>query len=134
MRIIVKTLLDVCAATHIDRSVPTNQDWLALPSFAGDEIIILLGELNEDKTPSIEQTERVAEKIWEAMNEPHLLEIRAEDGSPDLMDQQCTARIGVAWFLRHEYTEDEVLKRADQAMHRAKVEGQDRICLRDVAT
>lgn len=43
-----------------------------------------------------------------------------------LVEHHCTASIGVALFIDHEASQDDLLKWADAAMHQAKDAGRNR--------
>jgi diguanylate cyclase (GGDEF)-like protein len=95
--------------------------------FGGDEFVIMLVELDENRGESIVQAEQVAEKIRLALAEPYLLTIRQNDNPETHVEHRCTASIGVAMFINHESTLDEILKWSDVAMYRAKDEGRNTI-------
>lgn len=92
--------------------------------FGGDEFIVLLSELVEDKAESIAQAGIVAEKIRSALAIPYLLRL-PHDGQPRTVEHRCTASIGVAMFSGLEITAEEALKRADMAMYQAKENGRN---------
>lgn len=115
----------VQAAERISRCV---REIDTVARFGGDEFVVMLGELNVDLEPSMLEAGMVADKIRLAIGEPFVLEVRAKDGSLSSVELHCTASIGVAMFLNHEFTEEEVLKLADIAMYRAKDAGRD--CIR----
>ncbi|UCV04278.1 bifunctional diguanylate cyclase/phosphodiesterase [Dechloromonas denitrificans] len=115
----------VQAAERISRCV---REIDTVARFGGDEFVVMLGELNVDLGPSMLEAGMVADKIRLAIGEPFVLEVRAKDGSLSSVELHCTASIGVAMFLNHEFTEEEVLKLADIAMYRAKDAGRD--CIR----
>jgi diguanylate cyclase (GGDEF)-like protein len=95
--------------------------------FGGDEFVVLLGALDADKAESMSQARRVAEKIRLILAEPYLLTIRQEASADETIEHRCTASIGVALFLDHEASEDDILKWADAAMYRAKEAGRNLI-------
>lgn len=95
--------------------------------FGGDEFVVLLSELDADKTESTLQAEAVAEKIRTTLSKPYLLTIRREGKMDSTIEHHCSASIGVALFINHEVSQEEVLKRADTAMYRSKEAGRDSI-------
>ncbi|UCV08605.1 bifunctional diguanylate cyclase/phosphodiesterase [Dechloromonas denitrificans] len=115
----------VQAAERISRCV---REIDTVARFGGDEFVVMLGELNVDLGPSMLEAGMVADKIRLAIGEPFVLDVRAKDGSLSSVELHCTVSIGVAMFLNHEFTEEEVLKLADIAMYRAKDAGRD--CIR----
>ncbi len=96
--------------------------------FGGDEFVVVLSELDVDRNVSIRQAGAVAEKIRSALSEPYILKLQRETGATTVVEHRCTSSIGVAMFTNHEDGMEELLKRADTAMYRAKQEGRDRIC------
>ena len=82
----------------------------------GDEFVILLGELSEVLAEAVMQTEVIGEKILEALNHPYLLAAHVCHNS---------ASIGATVFNGESGLTDEQLKRADQAMYRAKAAGRN---------
>ncbi len=95
--------------------------------FGGDEFVVMLSELNIKKEESIFHAEIVAEKIRAILAEPYLLEIRKNGKVSTTLEYRCTSSIGVRMFLGHQSNADEVIKRADLAMYRAKREGSNSV-------
>ena len=95
--------------------------------FGGDEFVIMLVELSEDEASSKIQAGVVAEKVRATLSEPYLLTIKNDDQSETIIEHCCTASIGVALFVDHEYSLDNVLKWADAAMYQAKEAGRNQI-------
>jgi len=95
--------------------------------FGGDEFIIVLGDLHADFAPSAAQAGMVAEKVREVLAEPYILEVATGAGVPATMEHGCTASIGVELFMAHERSAEELLKLADIAMYRAKLDGRDTV-------
>ncbi|MEI7843177.1 MAG: diguanylate cyclase [Gallionellaceae bacterium] len=95
--------------------------------FGGDEFVVMLSDLNEDKSLAAEQASSVAEKILSTLSEPYLLIVKKE-GSPDtVVEHRCTASIGVTLFNNQNATQDELMKLADLAMYQAKEAGRNRV-------
>ena len=82
----------------------------------GDEFVIMLGELSDMREEAVVQTTVIGEKILEALNRPYLF-----------ADHVChsSASIGATVFNGASGSTDEQLKRADQAMYRAKAAGRN---------
>lgn len=104
--------------------------------FGGDEFVVMLGELDKDKTLSVAQAGGVAEKIRIALSESYFLErelclLSAPEGhegaAASPVEHHCTASIGVALFVNHEVSQEDVLRRADTAMYQAKEAGRNRV-------
>lgn len=95
--------------------------------FGGDEFVVLLDELSASRAETVALTKVVAEKIRSRLAQAYQLTVRRE-GEPDVViEHRCTASIGVALFLDHESSADDLLKWADAAMYEAKEAGRDRI-------
>ena len=91
-----------------------EQDTVA--RFGGDEFVISLVALDADVARARSKASLVGEKILEAMREP----IQLSD-----YEHQGSCSIGIAIRDKHEDTVDELLKRADLAMYRAKAAGRN---------
>lgn len=95
--------------------------------FGGDEFVVMLSELNTDKSESISQAGSVAEKIRITLSEPYLLSI-IHDGKPDTtVEHRCSASIGVTMFIDHKGSQGDILKHADAAMYQAKEAGRNQV-------
>jgi len=64
---------------------------------------------------------------------PGSLYTRHRDSGPTCVEHQCTASIGVALFVDHEASQDDILKSADMAMYRAKQTGRNLVQFYDSA-
>ncbi len=84
----------------------------------GDEFIVMLDELGEEREQAAILAEVVGEKILSRLNQPYAL---AES------DYQSGASIGITLFHSHEFTVEELLKRADMAMYQAKSAGRNNL-------
>jgi diguanylate cyclase (GGDEF)-like protein/PAS domain S-box-containing protein len=110
----------------------------------GDEFIVLLGDLSDDKARSTELAANIAEKIRIALSAPYLLTIapdqaqneaqnEAKDGKPDAeVEHRCTASIGVMLFIGQDVSQEEILSRADMAMYLAKQDGGNLVRIADI--
>ena len=96
--------------------------------FGGDEFVIILSLLAPGRDESATQATAIAEKIRQSLAQPYALTITAP-GRPALnLTHSCTASIGVALFFGRDASQDEILKRADAAMYKAKQAGRN--CVR----
>jgi diguanylate cyclase (GGDEF)-like protein/PAS domain S-box-containing protein len=95
--------------------------------FGGDEFVVMLSELDVDKTTSTTQAEIVAEKIRATLAEPYVLTIRREGSVGTTVEHRCTSSIGAVLFINHEASLEDILKWADMAMYQAKEGGRNRI-------
>lgn len=88
--------------------------------FGGDEFVVILNDLNMHKAESASQAEVVAEKIRTSLSIPYSLVIKHEGKADTAIKHHCTASVGVALFINHETSQDDILKLADAAMYQAK--------------
>lgn len=93
--------------------------------FGGDEFAVLLGELDADETESIRQAGIVAEKIRLSLAQPYELTLQPGSSGSAIVKHYCTSSIGVMLFAGHEFNPEELLKRADIAMYKAKESGRN---------
>lgn len=84
--------------------------------FGGDEFVVLLEDLSEEKVEAAAQTKFVAEEIMLALNHPYELHTHAHRSTPS---------IGATLFHGHEQASEELLKQADIAMYQSKTEGRN---------
>lgn len=95
--------------------------------FGGDEFVVMINELEADKAESVAQAGSIAEKIRITLSDPYLLTIKREGKAEKTITHHCSASIGVALFINHDATQDDILKQADAAMYQAKEAGRNRI-------
>lgn len=91
--------------------------------FGGDEFVMMLCELDVDKARSTAQAAAIAEDIRAVLTEPYRLCIRPQGEEESVIEHRCTVSVGVALFVSHEATQDEILKWADTAMYQSKKAG-----------
>jgi diguanylate cyclase (GGDEF)-like protein/PAS domain S-box-containing protein len=95
--------------------------------FGGDEFVVLLSELDVDKTESMTEAATIAEKIRATLAEPYVLKFQKEEKSESTVEHHCTSSIGVVLFISHETSPETVLAWADMAMYKAKRDGRNSI-------
>ena len=95
--------------------------------FGGDEFVVMLSELDINKTRSKDEARRVAEKIRSVLAEPYTINVSNAVGQNFTVEHICTASIGVVLFTDHEISQQDVLNRADEAMYKAKAAGRNQI-------
>jgi hemerythrin len=93
----------------------------------GDEFVVLLSELDSDKTRSDAQAGLVAEKIRSSLAEPYVLRVKRAGNADATVEHRCTTSIGVMVFSSQEQSQEETIKGADTAMYRAKQAGRNRV-------
>jgi diguanylate cyclase (GGDEF)-like protein/PAS domain S-box-containing protein len=91
--------------------------------FGGDEFVLLLSDLHKDPAVASLDACRVAEKIRAVLAEPYLLKVENGEQAETTIEHHCTASIGVTLFIDHENNPEDIMKRADVAMYRAKQAG-----------
>lgn len=127
---VVGDLLLIEAAKRL-KSCVREKDTVA--RFGGDEFVVILSDLDMDKSASISHAEIVAEKIRAAVSETYRLTVNREGQVDITVEHHCTASIGVAVFTSHDGSRDDVLKWADHAMYQAKNAGRNSIRFYDAA-
>ena len=120
----VGDLLLIEVAARLNRCV---REMDAVARFGGDEFVVMLSELDDNKAESAEQASVIAEKIRAALAEPYLLTVKHEGQADMGVEHRCSASVGVTLFLGHDYSQDDTLKCADAAMYQAKKEGGNRV-------
>jgi diguanylate cyclase (GGDEF)-like protein/PAS domain S-box-containing protein len=93
----------------------------------GDEFVVLLNELSHDQAESEGQAYAIAEKVRLALAAPYLLTLQREEQPDTVVEQHCTASIGLVLFYRGEPSPDDILQLADAAMYQAKAQGRNRV-------
>ncbi len=99
----------------------------AVARFGGDEFVVLLNDLAEDEATSAAQVESIAEKIRSSLSQTYLLATEEDGVAGPTVEHHSAASIGVALFKGHDISQDEILKRADNAMYQAKNDGRNLI-------
>ena len=100
--------------------------------FGGDEFVVLVSELMTDRAESVAQAMLIADKIRSSLAKTYLLTLKREGDADTTVEHHCTASIGVALFINHEASQDDILKWADTAMYQAKEAGRNLIRFYDV--
>lgn len=95
--------------------------------FGGDEFIVILNELHKNKDEAIIQAQKIAEKIRQALAIPYILNPAYDLEKEQYVEHSCSASIGILVFDSHEKSQDDLLKRADFAMYKAKEQGKNAI-------
>jgi diguanylate cyclase (GGDEF)-like protein/PAS domain S-box-containing protein len=90
----------------------------------GDEFVVVLGSLHENRQEAAIQTEAVGEKILAVLGNTYQL---------DDVEYRSTASIGATVFRGHQTSIDELLKQADLAMYKSKERGRNALCFFDPA-
>ena len=88
----------------------------------GDEFVVVVGSLHENREEAATQTETLGEKILAVLGSPYQL------GD---IEYRSTASIGATVFKGHQTCIDELLKQADLAMYKSKEKGRNAVCFFD---
>lgn len=84
----------------------------------GDEFIVMLDELGESADEAARKAVAIGSKLLDGLGRAYQL-----DGQAVL----CTPSIGLTTFCGHNLSADELIRRADEAMYRAKSAGRNRL-------
>ncbi len=82
----------------------------------GDEFVVMLDDLGTSQEEAANSTEKVGEKILNALKQPYQLAH---------ISHRSTASIGITLFGHDQLDVEDLLKRADLAMYRAKDQGRN---------
>lgn len=93
----------------------------------GDEFVVKLEQLDADEMLSKKEALITAEKIRLSLAEPYILKVTDEYGVETTVEHRCTASIGVILFIGNQIGQEDIMKRADDAMYRAKDAGRNQI-------
>ena len=88
----------------------------------GDEFVMMVEGLSSVPEEAAAQSKRIGEKILNALNQPYPLVDREHHSTPS---------IGVTLFSDQKDNVDELMKRADLAMYKAKQAGRNTLCFFD---
>ena len=92
----------------------------------GDEFVVMLERLSENRDEATLEAETVAEKIRTGLAEPYLLQREMADANQrEALTHHCSSSIGVTLFDGRERGVEELLQSADIAMYRAKEAGRN---------
>lgn len=95
--------------------------------FGGDEFVVMLSELDGGRGESDQQARVIAEKICSRLSVPYIVTVRPEGEAEATVSYHCSASIGVVVFASDGSSQDEILRRADDAMYEAKDSGRSLI-------
>jgi diguanylate cyclase (GGDEF)-like protein/PAS domain S-box-containing protein len=99
-----------------------------LARMGGDEFVVLLTQLSPDAALSKVQAKKVAEIIRLALSAPYPLQVGHDGIGAKKINYRCSASLGVALFVGDKRSQEDVIKRADDAMYQAKNAGRDQVC------
>jgi len=94
--------------------------------FGGDEFVVMIRQLKNEKSESTREAQAIAEKIRLTLSAPYRLTF-PDHGQTMSVEHLCSASIGVVLFINHEATESEIIKWADTAMYLAKEAGRNTV-------
>ncbi len=102
--------------------------------FGGDEFVVMLSELDTDEAVSREEAMSVAEKIRACLSESYLLQSQPDEATDVCIEHNCSSSIGVVLFNGSEPSQEEIFKRADEAMYLAKEGGRNLVRFNETGT
>jgi len=114
-------LLLIEASKRLQACVREND---TVSRFGGDEFVLLLEGLSEERALAAIQARGVGEKVLKALSQPYLLE-----GN----EFHSSSSIGITLFSNHKHKLDELLKQADTAMYESKKSGRNTLRFFDPA-
>lgn len=117
----VGDMLLVEITDHLKASVHGTD---TIARIGGDEFVVVVNSLDAAIDEAATHAKSVAERILARVNQP--LDLRGHD-------YHCSASIGITLFRDKEFTDLELLKHADAAMHQAKEVGRNTIRFFDPA-
>ncbi|MBV2160089.1 putative bifunctional diguanylate cyclase/phosphodiesterase [Achromobacter denitrificans] len=89
----------------------------------GDEYVIIVGDLGRDEVAAAEKAHAMTERIRRELNRPYDIQQVEVHSSPS---------IGVVLFHGESESDGEILKHADMALYRSKVQGKNQASLFDL--
>jgi len=95
--------------------------------FGGDEFVVVLRELDADKTKSAKLASIVANKIGTTLAKPYVFKIQHKEGEETTVEHHCTTSIGMVLFMKSDASSEDIVNRADMAMYQAKESGGNQI-------
>ena len=107
--------------THCVRQTDT------VARFGGDEFVLVLGDLDADRTGAVSQVRIIAAKISRRLAAPYRLTLRPGGAADVTIEHCCSASIGAVVFLGGGESREDLLKWADSAMYQAKNAGRNTI-------
>lgn len=102
-------------ARRIEKRMPDAE---CVARFGGDEFVVVRGELGRNEKLAGAQARGIGRRLLRELRQPYALETT---------EYQGTVSIGIALYRCGVDRLDDVLKRADAAMYRAKAQGRDRV-------
>lgn len=100
----------------------------------GDEFVVLIAELTADPSQSTQQATVLAEKVRVTLAQPYLLRVVQADGSEKMIEHHCSASIGLVVFNGGDAVQNEVLRKADATMYKAKAAGRNTVYFDPIVT
>lgn len=107
--------------THCVREADT------VARIGGDEFVVMIDQLHTDPIEAQVLARQIAEKVRSALSEPYSLQGCDQDATNASIVHQCSASIGVALFVGHQKSQQDIMVAADQAMYQAKAMGRNQI-------
>lgn len=118
----VGDLLLVEAAQRMSRSVRESD---TVARMGGDEFVVMVTDLPACADTAAARAAAVAAKLLTLLAEPYTLHAPGAPAGAAPIHHRSTASLGVALFDGRDGDQDEVIRRADQAMYRAKAQRHD---------
>jgi len=120
----VGDLLIIEAARRLKSSV---REIDTVARIGGDEFVVMLSKLKQDKFISENEAMATAGKIKSIMALQYVLKIKNSQGVETTIEHVCTASFGVALFIGDAMSQNAIMSQADDAMYLAKSFGGNNI-------
>ncbi len=121
------TVVDLLLIETADRLKACIRDMDTVARFGRGEFVVMISELDADKSVSLAQAGSIAEKIRGALSGLYVLTVQSPETGGTAVELRCTASVGVALFGDLEASQDDIFTRAVTAMFQARKEGHNSV-------
>ncbi len=94
--------------------------------FGGDEFLVLLAQLENNREAACREAQTIASHILETLAKPYVIECNGEE-IVETVTHHCTASIGLYVFSYEKEDKMTIFSKADTAMYEAKQTGRNRV-------
>ena len=117
---------DVFLIEVASRLLSCSREVDTVSRFGGDEFVIVIDGLSQDKENAEKESLGFARKVLSKLNEPYIINLPSNDRPTDTIRHLSSASIGISLFGKND-KKDIVLDRADRAMYLVKESGKNNI-------
>ena len=97
--------------------------------FGGDEFVVIIDGLDQDKEIAKKEISKCARKILNKLSEPYIINLSGNDGHVESIEHFSSASIGISLFNESHENHDIIIRRADKAMYLIKRTGGNSITI-----